>query len=366
MAFNAYGSTPLKKTGISALTDIYKKKTEPNTWAGGSYGRGYAQRMYGMDPSAFGYANGSVTINGNPIYKAQNVNGKAMINDSQIPDYQKAIDTYAKNTGFVTPDYNPNTDNIYQLFKRENEQAGDALARRTTASTMANLSSMTGGMPNSWGVGAATQAGAAAAEPFYQRTTEMLPVFEKNFYDRQQANKEWLANQQQQKFANDTTIAGLTGMYNGKPTADQANWNKTFNADQVYRDKTFAAEQSNADRNYRLSASNAAADNARANRSLDWQMDLVNNPDNVYKIAQINASQNKTNYKTDPDFADDLMSLNKDKSGFHDYLMNHVQEVIAKYGYDGFSELYNKSKPTSNNTYYDMMASAIMGANNGQ
>lgn len=201
MAFNAYG-TPLKKTGIPALTDIYKKKTEPNTWAGGSYGRGYMERTYNMNPSAMGYKDGYVTINDNPLYKASLVNGKAMINESEIPSFQNAIDTYAKRTGFATPDYNPNTDNVYQMYKSANEQAGDKIARRTAAGTMANLNGMTGGYNSSFGVGAATQAGAAAANPYYQRSVDILPEMEQNYYNRNQANREWLANQKTQNLQN--------------------------------------------------------------------------------------------------------------------------------------------------------------------
>lgn len=121
MAFNYGGGATLNKTGIPALKDIYKKKT-------------------------------------------QSVN----------------------NQNNYIGSFNPNTNPIYNMYKTANETAGDQLAKRTTNSSLASLSAMSGGMPSSYAVGAATQAGAQAAQPFYQRPTDILPQLEQSYYSRGQ------------------------------------------------------------------------------------------------------------------------------------------------------------------------------------
>lgn len=69
------------------------------------------------------------------------------------------------------------------------------------------------------------------------------------------------------------------------------------------------------------------------------------------KTLQTMAAKEKEkgpDYKTDPDFAEELKNITKNKDDFYKILSNNPDLFIAKYGYAGYEELYQKSKPTSN------------------
>lgn len=322
-------------------------QTTPNIWAGGSYGRGYGQRMYNLNPSAWNYKNGYVTINDNPIYQAQNVNGKAMINETDLPAFQKAIDTYAQNTGFTTPNYNPNTDNTYQMYKQANDAAATQVQNRTTRSTLAALSgAYNNGMPSSWSVGAAGQAGAAAAQPYYQNNIDMLPQMEQLYYNRQNANREYNANQAQQAFNNSIAESGLTGLYKGKETADQA-----------YRNKTYALDE----RQTNASIANANADNARSWYALN-QKTAENDPlataneDQVFWYNEILKQLYGTGENQNKYVDSALLRLQQNEAGYRQLLGDNLYKYMLERATATASKLpsYKESttKPTQSQQKY--------------
>lgn len=100
------------------------------------------------------------------------------------------------------------------------------------------------------------------------------------------------------------------------------------------------------------SQANAAADNARQSASLglqreqfNWSKD-PNNPDNLYRMAQLRSlgqeTQKPSDYKTSPDFAEDLAGLQQmGTEQALDVLTKQAQAFVQEYGYDGYMALRN-------------------------
>jgi len=322
--------------------------------------------------------------------------------------YKKKPDPNAWGGGSPYGNFNPATNATYNLYKTANETAGDQLAKRTTNSSIASLSAMSGGMPSSYAVGAATQAGAQAAQPFYQRAVDYLPEAEQQNYNRYQdtlnrqeriysalgygnpvlgkpinpATNQYEGNYmaeinrrkatpdtaddamisdletarinkifgdmnllqkyggpyrtqaaQDSSFNRGVAEAGLTGVYNGKPTADQAYRDKTYAADQIYKN---------------ASLGNVSADNARQWAALNWSMS-DKNPDNIYKMSQVNAKGNEG--ATDYWAASSMGQLNQmpDQKSKQKWLNEHAKEIIQNAGTDVYKFLDNYVNPKSNN-----------------
>ena len=155
-------------------------------------------------------------------------------------------------------------------------------------------------------------------------------------------------------FNRGVTEAGLTGMYGGKPTADQ-----------IYRDKTYNLDE----RQTNASINNMSADNARQNQAsskyerigpLYSQMMQSGDPsswlaknasimtgDELDALLNYAPKQGKTDYKTNPNFSDELKNISKNKDDFYKMLSNDPQSFINEYGWEGYQELYQRSKPTA-------------------
>jgi hypothetical protein len=96
---------------------------------------------------------------------------------------------------------------------------------------------------------------------------------------------------------------------------------------------------------------NGYADNTRQNSALDLQREQFawsqdpNNPDNLYRVAQIEAARTPTSstpsassYKTNPEYAADVQALRADPKQ-QQLLNTNPQAFISEYGYDGYLAL---------------------------
>lgn len=72
--------------------------------------------------------------------------------------------------------YNLETDPVWSAYKKQYTREG----QRATADTLAQMATMTGGMPSSWAVNAATQAG----DYYASQMTDMIPTLYQQAYDR--------------------------------------------------------------------------------------------------------------------------------------------------------------------------------------
>jgi len=161
-------------TGVAGNTAQQIPKGE---WAGGSYGRGYMQRRYNMNPSAMSYNNGKVTINGNPIYDATlGADGRAYVDSTQ--GLQSAIDKYAQDAGYTAPQYNPESDQAFQAYKAQQMALGNAAANNAYARSVG----ASGGAITS----AARLDADLANRGYMARAADALPQFQQQAYGQWQ------------------------------------------------------------------------------------------------------------------------------------------------------------------------------------
>lgn len=95
--------------------------------------------------------------------------------------------------------------------------------------------------------------------------------------------------------------------------------------------KQIAAQLSISQQNANTSASNAANSNSLAREKLDWE-----------KSQQ--PQSKTTDYKMNPDFAQDMQYLLNNKETGATKLTQNAQMFIQKYGYDGYQALVNATK----------------------
>lgn len=171
----------------------------------------------------------------------------------------------------------------------------------------------------------AAQANKLFSDPqLLQKYGQQLGYMTQNAKQQQYENSR-VSNQD--KLNNDVTLAQLTGIYNNKPTM--------------------------ANQQLQLNKANQANDNAAQWASINNSADRLawdkssSNPDNMYKLAQANTKAATKDYKTNPNFASELKVLNKNKGDFYSTLMANPDAYITEYGYPGFKELYNMSKPNN-------------------
>jgi hypothetical protein len=93
-----------------------------------------------------------------------------------------------------------------------------------------------------------------------------------------------------------------------------------------------------------LSRSNSAADNARADKALAWQMD-PNNPDNQRSSGASGGSSGgaKYDFRTDPEFTKEIAFISSNPDRALTEIQNNAQELIQTYGYDGYQELIKEA-----------------------
>jgi hypothetical protein len=92
-----------------------------------------------------------------------------------------------------------------------------------------------------------------------------------------------------------------------------------------------------------LSRSNSAADNARADKALAWQMD-PNNPDNQRSSGSGGSGGGaKYDFRTDPEFTKEIAFISSNPDRALTEIQNNAQELIQTYGYDGYQELIKEA-----------------------
>jgi hypothetical protein len=145
---------------------------------------------------------------------------------------------------------------------------------------------------------------------------------------------------QQQQLANEWQVADKTGVIT--PVLAQAygipEGTPTLQAKQI------AAEIAARNASLGIEGMNANTSAAR----LAWEMN-PNNPDNLYKQAEIkwresqvnknDNSKSPTSYKTDPNFAQDMQYVLSNPSDAANLLNSNAQAFISEYGTDGYAAL---------------------------
>lgn len=145
---------------------------------------------------------------------------------------------------------------------------------------------------------------------------------------------------QQQQLANEWQVADKTGVIT--PALAQAygipEGTPTLQAKQI------AAEIAARNASLGIEGMNANTSAAR----LAWEMN-PNNPDNLYKQAEIkwresqvnknDNSKSPTSYKTDPNFAQDMQYVLSNPSDAANLLNSNAQAFISEYGTDGYAAL---------------------------
>jgi len=180
----------------------------------------------------------------------------------------------------------------------------------------------------------------------------------------------------QDTMARQQQLAELTGRFQGAPTAQQAqqDWSNRFAYGQAVGQFAGAGGQQTlqaieANRNYELqkqqqaaTIANMTADNARANaaaarsagnenqaRLFDiWDrtgeapagLESMGVQQGQPLVAKPRAgSTGEVPYDQNPDWSDEISSINADAKGQRADLLAHSKEYISKYGYDGYQKL---------------------------
>ena len=91
-------------------------------------------------------------------------------------EYQPLRDQYLQNAANMEWDFNPDTDPVWQAYQKQYRREG----QRATEDTLGRAAGMTGGMPSSYAVTAASQAG----NYYASQLSDKLPQLYRDAYDR--------------------------------------------------------------------------------------------------------------------------------------------------------------------------------------
>ena len=169
-------------------------------------------------------------------------------------EYQPLRDQYLQNAANMEWNYNPDTDPVWQAYQKQYRREG----QRAMEDTLGRVAGMTGGMPSSYAVTAASQAG----NYYASQLSDKLPQLYQDAYNR------YLQEYQRQ--------LGLSDAYAGFDRTEYQRWlqGQQQNLDLADRYNQYGqtdysrfldtVDQFNKDRNFAYEA-------ARDNQSLGWQ-----------------------------------------------------------------------------------------------
>lgn len=157
-----------------------------------------------------------------------------------------------------------------------------------------------------------------------------------NEFVRTMQQKGFTADQAQRKFENALNTKQFTESVRQNNIA-QGNWQKEMTVKQAQDkiDNAFKSKQISQD------SAQLAIQQMKAKAELD-----PNSLDNQYKKAQLehlNSSPATYDFKTDPDFADDVEGVLNDENA-EETITKNAAMLIKKYGKDGFEDLLKKAR----------------------
>jgi hypothetical protein len=268
---------------------------QPQVWAGG-IAKNYFANKFGYSPK-LNNENGSITLDGQPIYKAPNVvNGKTMINQDELSSLTGALDNYAKTSGIAPQD--AQTSPLYQSM----EKRAMALGRAGAGDVITQRSAQTWGMPNS----DASTRGNEVYQRYINDAMSSLPQIQEMYNNQAMNTRKMYQDQQQQesdnnyrKYTTDYNISQdklKTQQYNdsvarqnSRDAVADKQWGQEFNAKNSQWGQEFALNKTKANQAVAKSSTPTQAQQNASQKNIYNQIKtnaLKQTPEQVFDAIQ--------------------------------------------------------------------------------